>query len=105
MQTWWLHNKHKTDNVYTFITTWQIILGDFNSKLSKNSNGTGKFAIHQRANELGEKLNDFMNEFDLFARNIKFKHRKRGNKITYEKVNTYLVKSIISWWIKDIVAA
>ena len=46
-----------------------LLLGDFNAKLGQSD---VKFSYHTETNRNGEKLNDFMEEFSLFASNTYF---------------------------------
>eukprot|EP01084_Bolivina_argentea_P263606 446233_1 len=75
-----IYNNAKNNDVL-------IILGDMNGTLSKHTLLTGHYAIHYNSNKVGEAIENFMSEFDLFAISTNFKNKKHKNGVTYKKKN------------------
>ena len=64
-----------------------ILMGDFNSRLKRNITGyTGRWCIHNRSDEGGERLLEIMRKFGLACSSTYFQPKKRHSNATFMNV-------------------
>ena len=64
-----------------------ILMGDFNSRLKRNITGfTGRWSIHNRCDEGGERLLELMRKFGLVCSSTYFQPRKRHSNATFMNI-------------------
>ena len=56
-----------------------------NGKIKRSHQLAGRYTIAVRSNDVGEAIQQLMEEFNLFAVNTKFKPRNNQKTITYKK--------------------